>query len=88
MSTNYPMGALLELDRDDPVDQSILELVKLGLIECCYHDDTGELGVTLTDLAHQYLAEEAQIDETVESADFQTFLRKSEKILDRIANGG
>jgi hypothetical protein len=87
MSTNYPMGALIELDRDDPVDQAILNLVKLGLIECCYHDDTGELGVTLTDLAHKYLKEEAEIDAEVASPGFQTFLKKSEKILDKIARG-
>lgn len=85
MTTNFQMGALLELDRDDPVDKAILELVKLGLIECCYHDDTGKLGVTLTDVAHKYLKEEDEIDQIEGSAGFKTFLQKAEKLLDRIA---
>jgi hypothetical protein len=84
-TTNFQMGALLELDMQNPVDKAVAELVRLGLVECCYHDETGELGVMLTDRAEKMLAEEAELDEYVEGNEFQTFLNKAEKLLDKLS---
>jgi hypothetical protein len=79
------LGALVELNTEDPVDKAIANLVRLGLVECCYHDETGELGVMLTSEGERMAAEEAELDEYMDGDEFQTFLRKAEKILDKVS---
>jgi len=66
---------LKELDMEDPVDKAIHKLIQLGLVECAYSAETGELMVGLTDLGEQNASE---VDEV------EGFLAKAEKILDNV----
>jgi len=86
MNTNMQMGALLELNTEDPVDKAIMNLVKMELVECCYHDDTGELGVMLTEKAKKLIDEvnDPELDKYIDGDEFTKFLIKAEKVLDSL----
>lgn len=75
-------GVLLELE-DNPVDNAIAELIQLELIEGAYDCESGQLGVTLTPKGLK-LVEDEELDNFVEGDEFQAFLKKAEKVLDKV----